>query len=82
MDNQDFEKYIKKDDAFDTKKLLEGVDLSDVMAEIDLEEILAEFGTHGKEPPVADSDEVWVNEGFTPEPVHPRVKQKDRKSVV
>ena len=36
MDNQDFEKYIKKDDAFDTKKLLEGVYLSDVMAEIDL----------------------------------------------
>ncbi len=76
MDNQDFEKYIKKDDAFDTKKLLEGVDLSDVMAEIDLEEILAEFGTHRKEPPVVDNDEVWVNEGFTPEPVHPRAKQK------
>ena len=63
MDNQDFEKYIKKDDAFDTKKLLEGVDLSDVMAEIDLEEILAEFGTHRKEPPVVDNDEVCAETG-------------------
>ena len=36
MENNDFENFIKKDDAFDTQKLLEGVDLSDVMADIDL----------------------------------------------
>ncbi len=48
MENNEFEKYIKKDDAFDTRKLLEGVDLSDVEEEIDLEEILAEYGRHSR----------------------------------
>ena len=41
MDQKEFDKFIEKDDAFDTKKLLEGVDLSRVMEELDLEEILA-----------------------------------------
>ena len=79
MDNQDFEKYIKQDDAFDTKKLLEGVDLSDAAGDFDLEEILAEFGGRDKTPPPADSeDEVWVNEGYTPEPVRPREKKRPK----
>ena len=69
MENNEFEKYIKKDDAFDTQKLLEGVDLSDVEADIDLEEILAEYGRHSS-PPVPESDEVWINEGYVPKPVH------------
>lgn len=75
MDNKDFEKFIKRDDAFDTRKLLDGVDLSDVTEEIDLEEILAEFGHHEPPPPVAE-DEVWINEGYRPKPVHPREEKK------
>lgn len=69
MENNEFEKYIKKDDAFDTQKLLEGVDLSDVETDIDLEEILAEYGGHSS-PPAVESDEVWINEGYVPKPVH------------
>ena len=54
--------------------LLEGVDLSNVAEEIDLEEILAEYGKRGhlKDLPEAESDEVWVNEGYRLKPVHAR----------
>lgn len=75
MDNKEFEKLIKQDDAFDTRKLLEGVDLSDVTEEIDLEEILAEFGHHQPPPPAAE-DDTWINEGYVPKPVHPREEKK------
>ena len=75
MDNKEFEKLIKQDDAFDTRKLLEGVDLSDVTEEIDLEEILAEFGHHQPPPPPAE-DDTWINEGYVPKPVHPREEKK------
>lgn len=75
MENNDFENFIKKDDAFDTQKLLEGVDLSDVMADIDLEEILAEYGHH-KSVPLPDGDESWINEGYVPKPVQPREDKK------
>ena len=48
MEKNDLDKFIERSDAFDTRKLLEGVDLSNVAEEIDLEEILAEYG---KRPP-------------------------------
>ncbi len=70
MEDKDFEKYIKKDNAFDTRKLLEGVELSEeTIAEIDLEEILSEYGTRKIKPPVY-LDEVWVNESYVPQPVY------------
>ena len=68
MENNDLENLIKKDDAFDTQKLLEDVDLSNVMTDIDLEEILAEYGHH-KSAPLPESDESWINEGYVPKPV-------------
>ena len=75
MEKNEFDNWIEKDDAFDTQKLLEGVDLSHVTADIDLEEILAEYG-HRRETPPAAADEVWVNEGYTPEPVRTEEKKK------
>lgn len=65
MEKNDLDKFIERSDAFDTRKLLEGVDLSNAAEEIDLEEILAEYGKRGhlKDLPEAESDEVWVNEG-------------------
>lgn len=71
MENNEFEKLIERDDAFDTQSLLEGVELSDVAEDIDLEEILAEYGTHKSVPP-AEPDAVWINEGYRPKPVHGR----------
>ena len=74
MEKNDLDKFIERSDAFDTRKLLEGVDLSNVAEEIDLEEILAEYGKRGhlKDLPEAESDEVWVNEGYRLKPVHAR----------
>ena len=90
MENKEFEKFIKKDDAFDTQQLIADVDLDDVMAEIDLEEILAEYASHhaAAPEPEMDDDEVWVNEGYTPKPVQmpeesaaPPPVQKERHSA-
>ena len=74
MEKNDLDKFIERSDAFDTRKLLEGVDLSNAAEEIDLEEILAEYGKRGhlKDLPEAGSDEVWVNEGYRLKPVHVR----------
>ena len=74
MEKNDLDKFIERSDAFDTRKLLEGVDLSNAAEEIDLEEILAEYGKRGhlKDLPEAESDEVWVNEGYRLKPVHVR----------
>ena len=49
--------------------------------EIDLEEILAEYGKQGhlKDLPEAESDEVWVNEGYRLKPVHAREESRHRK---
>ena len=80
MDQKEFDKFIEKDDAFDTKKLLEGVDLSRVMEELDLEEILAEYGSH-EAPPAPAEDGVWVNEGYVPKPVRPRKERSPRAAV-
>lgn len=46
--------------------------------EIDLEEILAEYGKRGhlKDLPEAESDEVWVNEGYRLKPVHAREEKR------
>ena len=75
MENNELENLIKKDDAFDTQKLLEDVDLSDVMADIDLEEILAEYGHH-KSAPLPESDESWINEGYVPKPVQSKESRR------
>ena len=47
MEKNDLDKFIERSDAFDTRKLLEGVDLSNVAEEIDLEEIWPNMGNGG-----------------------------------
>lgn len=71
MEKEEFENWIEQDDAFDTQKLLAGVDLTNVQADVDLEEILAEYGTRREVPPTEDGEESWINEGYVPRPVHP-----------
>ncbi len=79
MENKDLENLIKQDDAFDTQKLLEGVDLSNVMEEIELEDILSEYGK-GKSVPISENaeDEVWVNKGYTPKPIQMESTKKKK----
>ena len=43
MEEKKIDNFIEQEDAFDTQKLLEGVDLSNVSEEFELEEILAEY---------------------------------------
>ncbi len=75
MENKSFENLIKTDDAFDTQKLLADVDLSDVTADIDIEEILAEYGHHSHVA-VPEGDESWINEGYIPKPVQTKEEKK------
>ena len=75
MENKSFENLIKTDDAFDTQKLLADVDLSDVTADIDIEEILAEYGHHSRVA-VPEGDESWINEGYIPKPVQTKEEKK------
>ena len=82
MKNRDSKKLIEQDDAFDTQKLLEGVNLSGVMEEIELEEILSEYGNGKKaaRTPKAVEEEVWVNQGYKLKPVQTEKAKKKASS--
>lgn len=80
MEPKEFEKYIEIDE-FDTKELLRGIDLTNVQADVDLEEILAEYGSkktsYSNVP--EDVTEEWINEGYELEPVYAKEEPKAAK---
>lgn len=79
MEKNDLDKFIERSDAFDTRKLLEGVILQCGGGTTWRKFI--EYGKRGhlKDLPEVESDEVWVNEGYRLKPIHAWRKKRHRK---